>query len=678
MRTSDRKGMFSILGIGIGLVVLSLSTLPTIQADDAPAAPKKLTIPRTHPRIWWTPERIAQAKKIYAMYAFEPRKDQPWENAFCYVVTGNRKYAQAAIALMEGFVIPEKQLEGVASDQYRWNDWFPVVYDWTYDVMTAKQRKTLMDRYTHYVDVIQQKPWGGPGHETSNYYWGYFRNEFNWGIATYYEEPNAQTFLDHALITRWEKSFLPYAGSNGRGGVAVEGSQYGPYMLAYPVVPFVTARLLGRDLQAETNFFREAVYDLIYATTPAPTVRKGQKESYHQIFPFEDDETSGGYPSAQSGYLGNFMTMAAMEWKGERVGEYARQWINQVGPQSDWHVAAVDEGGNARDFQELPTDYYAPGAQYLYTRDRWGPKATMLLFQLGQGSGNHSHLDAGTFQLWRNGFWLSKESTGYSQSFAGGDANLTISHNGLLFGGNGQARAYADGPAEVLRLESRPEYAYAAVDLSKVYRASGSSFKERDDNPYAGTARREFLFVKPLETLLILDRLEASGEKTPAQDVIKTFVLHFPEQPEVKGPNTVVAVNGDQALQVVTLLPKKPQYQVVDESQFEGRHLDASFYQYRLQVNDKGQKQSYFLHAIQAREAAGKDVQASLTENATSWTVRLDHPTLGHAVVEFTKGMDSKGGSIGYSAKGKPDKQQPLTDHVQEIQVGAEGPVWGK
>lgn len=636
----------------------------------------RLTIGTSRPRIWWTPERLARARIWYANNPFTPAATDPLGNAFRYVLTGESGFARRAIAILLDFTIPEERLEQVSVDLYRWNDWVPIVFDWTYDAMTPAERRTFIDRYDHYTDVVRQKPLGGVGYESSNYYWGYLRNELNWSIATYYESALAETFLNDALLTRWQNSFLPYAATAGRGGVPPEGSQYGRYMLAYPAVPFTTAALLGRDLYRESNFFKEALFYLIYATTPAPTARKGNPGEYHQVFPFADDEFDGGYPAATTPYYGDFMTTMANEYGHSTVGRWARRWLSLVdAPVSDF-VGAVDPGGAEQDFGSLPVDYYASGIQYFYTRNRWGPQATSILLQLASGDSGHSHLDAGTFQIWRNGRWLSKESTGYETRFADGNSRQTIAHNGLLFGGIGLANAYQDGPPDVLRLESRERYSYAAVDLSDAYRAHASSDRRRDDNPYASHALREFVFVKPLETLVILDRLESSGDEIPAEDVIKSFLLHFPERPEIQGSNTVVGSNGDQALRLTTLLPRAPRYEVIDEGAFEGQHDADSYYQYRLQIQDSGQRLSYFLNVLQGRDASGANVTASVTEDSTAWTIRLDHPTAGHAVIVLNKGSTSTGGRVGYSVTGVPTDLEPLLNRVQGIEVTDSGPVW--
>ena len=65
------------------------------------------------------------------------------------------------------------------------------------------------------------------------------------------------------------------------------------------------------------------------------------------------------------------------------------------------------------------------------------------------------------------------------------------------------------------------------------------------------------------------------------------------------------------------------------------------------------------------------------TQSGGTWTIQLDHPMLGHAVIVLNQGPASSGGAVGYSAGGVPTALTPLLDHVQAIQVTDNGPVWG-
>jgi hypothetical protein len=239
-----------------------------------------LTIPSEHPRLWWDAEREARAEAWYASNPFSPPADDAWGNALRYRITGDAANARAAISRMMAFRVPDNDLNGTKSDTYRWEDWVPVVYDWCYDQMTPAERAEFTDRYNYYAQTMMGKLWGGPGGPGNNYFWGYLRNEFNWAVASWGENPMAETFLNDALVTRWQDSFVPYAASDARGGTPPEGSQYGRYLLQYPVVPFTSAGLMGRDLFGETNFYREALYNLVYATSNGrwPT-RRGRRRS---------------------------------------------------------------------------------------------------------------------------------------------------------------------------------------------------------------------------------------------------------------------------------------------------------------------------------------------------------------------------------------------------------------
>src|SRR5262249_52826950 len=149
---------------------------------------------------------------------------------------------------------------------------------------------------------------------------------------------------------------------------------------------------------------KEAVFYMIYGTTPAPTACKGSGKLYYQVFPFSDDETDGGHPSATSFYYSDFMAAMADEWRDQPAGQYARHWLARVHPEVSSYVAAVAPPGLQREFNALPLDYYAPSSGYFFLRTGWTPNCTALLLQLGAPPGNsHEHLDQGTFQIWRSG-----------------------------------------------------------------------------------------------------------------------------------------------------------------------------------------------------------------------------------------------------------------------------------
>jgi uncharacterized protein (TIGR03437 family) len=339
-------------------------------------------------------------------------------------------------------------------------------------------------------------------------------------------------------------------------------------------------------------------------------------------------------------------------------------------------VRAADAGGPERDFHSLPLDYFAPGPQYLYGRSAWGENATTFHVQFGplEGTG-HAHYDAGNWQIWRNGRWLSRETVAYSENLAGyanngvtpaGDSPM---HNVILMNGRGLAYSPSNGGARLRRLESRPDYVYAAADLTPAYRNHQVPSPRRDrDNPVVAHVEREFLFLRPLETMVVLDRLESNSSVMPAASVVKTFLAHFEQMPVIEDAGNVLAVNGDQALRITTLVPSAPSHRIVNEGGTVG--------QYRLEMETSGSAQSYFLNVMQARDAAGQNLQAAVSETAASFTVTLSLAGRGYCRIVFEKGMVSAGGGVSCSPAAMPAGVEPFLSRVQGIEVTDDGPVW--
>jgi len=571
-------------------------------------------------------------------------------------MTGNVNYANIAINLLMNFQISSSELSCTASDYYRWDDWAPIVYDWCYAVMTPTQVATFTSLYNNYTQIMLGKIYGGPGGPETDYYWGILRNELDWALASYYENPMAPTFLSDGLLTRWQNDLLPYFANSNPGGVFVDGSQYGRYDYGYMVMPYTTLASMGFDLLNQTNWYKEAVFALIYQTSTTPIAGK------YITFPFGDDEQSYGLPAAGNTYYGDTMAMLAQEWASQPVGQYAREWINTVQPPMDPWVAAVDPGGSALPLSNLPLDYYAPGIKYLYTKNSWTARATSLFIQMSQG---WRHADAGAFQIYSGDQQLAVEHTGYFDTFLDGSSSeSTVAQNGILYNGIGETAGFSNSSTQVLALESESAFTYAAVDLTNTYQSTDP----RSTNPNAGHTVREFIFIKPLSTLFVIDRLESSSPS-----VTQSFLLHTPGVPQIVDANDVTYTNGGQELFLTTLpTTASHSYSVVNEG-------SASEYTniYRVQDNTSGSADNVLLHAITTGPAGSNPVSVAITgQDSNTWTITFTSATLGTATLVLNKGTFSLGGSFGYAASGTP-VLSPLPSTIQSITVTSNGPVWG-
>jgi len=665
-------------------VVIFLPALGGLSAQDTRT---DVPMKKEHPRIWLTPERITALKAEWAVNPWQVKG--PLAEALAWQVTRDEKYARAAIDELLKFRISDHQLyQSVASDAYRWADWVPVVYDWCHDAMTEAERKEFTERYGTYAEAFFKKSWGGLHMPGNNYYNGYMRNGGLYAIAAWGEDPRAPELYKHALVTRWKEITLPFHAGEAKGGVLGEGSQYDRYNFGY--LPWLTEGVrtaTGENLLAADSFYREFVYYAIHHTTPAKTYAKGGKDPYWQRFPLGDCEFWGGYPDARDGYIADTMLAAAIAYDGTKLAGHARQWLKMVDAPYTLFGKVISAGYAAKtgcaDFSDIPLAYFARGrAGHLYARSGWDEKATAIVLQLGQVLG-HGHIDAGTFQICRGAHWLTKESTGYSHQFNRTSYRGTDAHNGVTFNGVGGANAYLDGPPEIRTVENQPGYVNAVVDLSKCYKAAASGHKDRDHNPHCSKCIRQFVFLRPNGgspnamnrvggPLVIFDRLEST-----AAEVKQAFLLHFAEKPEVKGENLVVGKSGDQKLSCLTLWPRKPNYELIDEGAFEGKHDSPSWYQWRMEASQNDAKEGYFLNVLVAQDADAELPKITLIEEEGMLGTRIETPA-GASEVRFAKSLTDTSGRIKVTTAGNVPIDRKFTAGIQDVTVDEAGIHWEK
>ncbi|MBI5070624.1 MAG: hypothetical protein HZB56_20540 [Deltaproteobacteria bacterium] len=629
---------------------------PPAAAVPAPpvATTHGLVIPAGHPRIWYDAGRLARARSWARRNLSAPSRNDPLGQALRGLLLDDTASCRAAIdwALASARTI---RMSGVSCDACRWSgEAMVLTYDWCHRHLSPDERQAFIGATNAWVDHWRQQQWGGVPMNHNNYYWGYLRNELLWAIASYEDNvAMAERLLDDVFAVRLAGDFYPSARSRMRGGVGVEGSQYGPYVGYYATVPLVTASLLGRDLFAETGWWREAVYALLYATTPAPTAQAGVSPAGHVLFPFSDDEQWLGVSlrtTAGAPVKANFMAAAAMHWHDQPVGQLARHWLETTQARPDAFVRSVDPGGRALDPVQLPLDYFAAGPRYLWARTGWDPSATAVMLQLGEGPGSgHQHVDWGTWQIWRKGRFLSRESVGYGEKIAGyrGEGSISSSaahaHNGLLIDGDGlRGDPWTPGRTVLRRLESRPGYAYAAVDLTPTA-----------THPQVAHVEREFVFVRSPATLVVLDRIE-----TRKASAVKTFLAHCEGAPRLAGA-VATCPAGDQALTLTALSPGATLRSVVEGGKV-GQH--------RIEVDTApGTALSHMVTVLQLHDAGAPPPPPVLREDGGSLAVELERGVR----LSFAKGARSSGGTIAFD--GAP---APLRADVQAMEVGDAGPIW--
>jgi hypothetical protein len=535
-----------------------------------------LTIPASHPRLFWTPSRIASAQAWVAStgYAglntpFSRGALDDQDMAFtCFVMNVAGACSQV---ITDATSFTTTCSSGAGCDNMRREgEWITgMVRDWLapgcgkaqcLTVAQASAIDTNWNTWQANQDNVTQT-WGNVGMPASNYFAGQFRNDFAFGIASYNENPNAGANLQYGVQNRWNDllNFVSPTGTgkNGAKGYALHsqegGGEYGRYSLVYYAFPLASSAPLGRDMWTETTAFKSGVLQTIYNTMPTTSTGRGIRD----MFTWADDEqwVSGagcGYQShngpdghggcgASSQYYGDFMQAAANEFSGIAIGKLARQWIFTVNPAIGPIHRSVDPGGSSQAYSTLPLDYYSSGAQYMYSRSDWTTNATSMLWQMGithgtnmgptqSWGGGHGHWDAGTFQVFRKGVNIIRETPGYSEFVAGyngvgtSDTFAGFAHNIPIIGGQASinVQGCSDGPGVVKRLETQPNYSFAVTDLTLVYQNNVcDAAHPTRQNPHVVSVVREFVYFRGISVLMIIDRMQSDASTTST-----TFVSH--------------------------------------------------------------------------------------------------------------------------------------------------------
>jgi hypothetical protein len=762
-----------------------------------------VTVPAAHPTLWQTPGNQTQIANWCSAHPFTPASTDYLGMAFHDLCTRTTTYTSTWYAWASTYSMP---LTGVSCDKCRYDGEALVVgFDWEYNNLSSGQRSTLVSAYNTWISRWETQCWGGVvgeddctpttnGNMTqSNYYWGYSRNELEWGITSFNDQnATAEGIMDDALTTRWTNVFVPSATGTGAaaGGIAQEGSQYGRYEPWYTLIPWVSSNLLGRNIYAEADpYWKMMVMYAVYSTSQEQVEKiiggSDTGSRYWEIFPFSDDELFGSGGTANSpfnnqdgtgSYWSDSMDIWANYYSSIAIGQYAKQWLNTTGLATHaYHVQAVDRSSaiSPLAFSNLPLDYYGTGVQYFFGRSAWAIPSTEFMWQMGTPATNsvgHFHYDAGNWQIRRNpssgttAYYLSRETTSYAENYTAyrnpqrwaantayamnarvvpttangyvyqevvpscnsgssaptwpttpllatvsdgtctwwlhdngyseGDREAsagTAVHNAILINGQGLAQAPTSPQATVYRLESKTDYAYADTDFTGLYRDANLQNYPWRDNPAAGHVEREFVFVRPLETTVILDRLVSSAVSGPgysltAAQVEKTFLAHCEVNWTLEDSTHETCSNGNQVLRDTTLEPSAFTQQIVNESSCPNAQSACNTDgQYRLELTASDAAQQYFLNVLQARDSTVANLTASVVDSnpgdptSGTFTVTL-HPSVGSdTTVVFDKtscavgvGECSSGGTINLAGGGTVN----FTSTVQRISYTNNGPVW--
>ena len=268
------------------------------------------------------------------------------------------------------------------------------------------------------------------------------------------------------------------------------------------------------------------------------------------------------------------------------------------------------------------TSFYDPGAGRLVDRTDWTPSATMFDFRSSWQSINHQQADAGLFELYRNGEWLTKSVANYDNNVYG----LTSPyHNSLglenwcangfpanlgwwepLFWTNGSSWQLGDSAGDPVTISSvQTAYDYLYTDMTELYNRP-SPWSPANAALDILHASRSIIWLKP-DYIVVYDR------DTSQHPGFKTFNLALTTQPVVNGNVITSTTPGGQNLHITPLLPANSAYSASSIVGLMNPIADLEPSTSLITLQDPTDPtDTRFLHVLQGTDAGGAATPATL------------------------------------------------------------------
>lgn len=275
----------------------------------------------------------------------------------------------------------------------------------------------------------------------------------------------------------------------------------------------------------------------------------------------------------------------------------------------------------------FPTLFFDQPAGRVIAHSNWGTDSTMFNYRASWISLDHQLGDAGQFEFFRNGEWLTREMSTY-------DANRTLGmtttcHNGLALqnwspvgtpsllwyeteiwpnGGQWMQGLAAGDPSTIAG--NGPGYVYVSSDLANLYNRRINVWVPNDTARDVTQATRSVLWINN-DHIVIYDRAT-----TLHDGLFKRFNLNMINHPVISGNVATQALDSGQQLFVQTLLPEDASITAreIPHELVMAAELEPT--RYVLTVEDATlPKDVRFLHVLQGADPAASMVPATLVRS---------------------------------------------------------------
>jgi hypothetical protein len=503
--------------------------------------------------------------------------------------------------------------------------------------------------------------------------------------------------IDHELRT------------DGRGGLAPEGFEYGPQTLGFVAQLLLALHTAGEDdaarrgpqvVLAANPFWDDMVTAFFHSLSPAPIndpqeglrylpAWYGDGQRYYVTDPISTFAPLGLYDLA----TGNTNQLNAIRWLEANI------------PSGGAHAVAA-RAGSVSNFREailyfllldpaaspaadprpaLPLTHLAAGIGHLLARTSWGPEAAWFQYYLGWNGIDHQMANGNHFGFYRHGEWLTKDRTGYAniaEGIASSEFQNTLalqntkpdqppddwrydlwlrgSQWNIVVAGDPNLVATSDGQTSAGR------YTYALGDATNLY---NSSSENSTDILHAS---RSIVWLQP-DFIVVYDRAES---KTAGR--FKRFWLQLPEQAQIAGQRATMTLPSGQQLFATTLLPAGAvpvAVNTTDKVAADAVAADEPM-RYRLMVEAPGGPASVrFLHVLQGADPGTVPAATTLIQSDSG--TPFAGAAVANTLVLFPVTLNIAFTSLAYTAPANLTTQMitglsPNTSYAVAVQAGGD------
>ncbi len=608
------------------------------EVDALPADAPMLFVNDPMPRNADGSIKIQPAQQGYTLFRYDG-SNQAVRCALVYLVTEDPAYAAKAKNYLS---LAVKVMQWTAANNV-WQDSGGhtrinalAAYDWIHNTLTPQERREILLPILDYTTEAQQegsykfrRTFGGA--TDGNY--GEVSLLYFAGLTGYGDGVDDARCAD--FLKRGAKVFVDMlnyreSSSNGSGVLSAltPGYSFGNYPYATFLFFYSWQSAFGVDLTARWSQMADFPnwFDFL-------AIRQGRQQDLLDFGIGDGQHTDNAFPAwAIYTHLSQSIHFYSKSQPEKARRAYAalsdlppqRRVMSRIYPFLPFLLTGFD----AREIElaaaaqpASPPYFYADKFGLLISRSGRTADDTYVSFRIGAGLENHQHYDELSFVIYKNGFLAldsgSRTETDHHHNFA----PQSVAHNTILihqekepmppfwtsWSHKPDGKVYYNhggqnnlSKCKALKIEGNDQYIYAAGDATGSYAASK-----------AGEVVRQFVYIKP-DYFVIYDRV---ASVKPEQK--KEFLLHFQQKPVGGGDNKFHADNGGR-LFVTTLLPAKPEYELVGGPGREfwasgrnweldgGENWDKQYRttgKWRLEVSDPAAKtDARFLHFLQASE----------------------------------------------------------------------------